>query len=107
MKRVCFVLIMLIMLSSVYAQSTKVLKSISEKEFVTLEEVCYLAAVQNGLISENASFTEAFTLMSKSNQIPANQQPDMPVPYVNLSYIYSQNHVLIANEEEYIKSLLL
>lgn len=46
MKRVCFVLIMLIMLSSVYAQSTKVLKSISEKEFVTLEEVCYLAAVQ-------------------------------------------------------------
>ena len=36
MKRVCFVLIMLIMLSSVYAQSTKVLKSISEKEFVTL-----------------------------------------------------------------------
>ena len=90
MKRVCFVLIMLIMLSSVYAQSTKVLKSISEKEFVTLEEVCYLAAVQKGLISENASFTEAFTLMSKSNQIPANQQPDMPVPYVNLSYIYAQ-----------------
>ena len=28
--------------------------------------------------------------MSKSNQIPANQQPDMPVPYVNLSYIYAQ-----------------
>ena len=90
MKKIPILTILFLLLSYAHAQSSQAINSISKKEFVTLEEVCYLSAVQQGLVAEDASFSAAFEFLTRINQIPANQQPDMPVPFANLSYIYAQ-----------------
>lgn len=73
-----------------YSQSADVITDILNTKQVTLGQICYLSAVYQGLVSENADCQQAFSVLEKKQQLPKYQYSDMPVPYANLCYIYAQ-----------------
>ncbi len=75
--------------SSVFAQSADVITEILNTKQVTFGQVCYLAAVQQDLIDENASYADAIEILYMRGQIPNRIYEDTVVPMVDLAYLYS------------------
>lgn len=90
MKRIFALLIITFISFEVFAQSSSVITDILETDQVTLGQVCYLSAVQQGLIDENAGYTEAIDALYKLGQIPVASYDSTLVPLVNISYIFAQ-----------------
>ena len=90
MKKIVSLLFALFLVLSAYAQSADVITDILETEEVTFGQVCYLTAVQMDIIEDSATYEEAVTALYEKGQIPVLEDYDLPVPAVDLAYLYSR-----------------
>ena len=90
MKKI-LVLFTLVFISTVaFGQSARMLDQILESKKVTFGQVCYISAVHQGLVDENAGFRESIDALYKKGQIPKLYYEDTTVPIVNLACLYAQ-----------------
>lgn len=89
MKRYISIILATFLVLSVHAQSADILGDILESEEATYGQVCYLAAVEQGLIPENADFEMAVVALADIGQIPSVVDANVPVPYVDAIFIMS------------------
>lgn len=89
MKKYFGIIVFLFFSGVVYSQSADVITDILNSPEVNYGQVCYLAAIKQGLISESASYDEAIEVLFENNQIFENAEKDAPVVYVNLAFIFS------------------
>lgn len=71
------------------AQSADVITSILDSSSATLGQTCYLSAVQQNLISDDASFDEAIQVLYDNNQLKEKDSSERPVTYSEISSIFS------------------
>ena len=90
MKKIVSILICLFIAGCIYAQSADVITKILNSDEVCYGEICYLSAVRQNLISEDASYGEAISALYDEGQIPMHLEVNEPVCLVKLSYIYSR-----------------
>lgn len=90
MKKFFICIFLALIAIEVYSQSSDVITDILDSKEVTMGQVCYLSAVQQGLINENASYTDAVNALYKEGQIPVAIYEAALVPLVNIAYIYAQ-----------------
>ncbi len=90
MKKLLVLFSLLFISISAFSQSADVITDILDSQQATLGQICYLAAVQKGYVSEKATYQQALQEMEERRKIPSYQYADMPVPYANLAYIYAQ-----------------
>lgn len=90
MKRFVTLLLALFLFGAVYAQSADVITDMLAESEVTFGQVCYLSAVHQGFISENASFDEAIKALYEQGQIPQEADKNSPVVMANFAFIYAQ-----------------
>ena len=90
MKKKFLILFSLLLGALVYAQSADVITEILEAEQATFGQVCYLAAVQQNLVDENASYDESVQALFDNKIIPNLEDPRAPIPLVDIAYIYSR-----------------
>src|SRR5574344_626832 len=89
MKKYLGIFIVLLFSGVVYSQSAEVITEMLNSPEANYGQVCYLAAIKQGLISENDSYDDAIQINYKKNQVFENVDKDCPVVYVNLAYIFS------------------
>lgn len=90
MKKLLPLLILLFCTIGLHAQSSDVVTEIINSDKVTFGQVCYLSAVQQGFIEEDASYSDAINALYENGQIPKALYEDTVVPMVNLAFIYAQ-----------------
>lgn len=90
MKKALSFIIAIFIAGAVYAQSADVITSMLETEEVNYGQLCYLSAVHQNLIEDNASFEDAVKVLYEKGQLPSEVNPYDTVYMVNLSYIYMQ-----------------
>lgn len=90
MKKIFSILFVLFSFSSVYAQSSEVITKILNSDEATIGQICYLSAVYQGFVKEDASYAQAVQALYDKRQIPAKVFENEVVVMVNLAYIYSQ-----------------
>ena len=90
MKRIFSFLLVLFIGSVIFAQSADVVTEILEAEEATYGQVCYLSAIHQGLISEDASYEEAVDVLLSRGQIPEYVSAYDSVFMANLAFIYIQ-----------------
>ena len=90
MKRKISVLLTLLLGISLYAQSADVITDLLESEKATFGQVCYLAGVQQDIISEDTSYENAVQVLYEKGIIPNSEDPQAPIPLVDIAYIYSR-----------------
>ena len=71
-----------------FAQSADVVTDILGAEEATYGQVCYLSAIHQGLISEDASYEEAVEALLNRGQIPEDVGAYDSVYMANLAFIY-------------------
>jgi len=90
MKKVLSLLFVLFLAGTVYAQSADVITEILQSEEVTFGQVCYLSAVYQGFVEDDATYEEAINALYEVNQIPERYYESIAVPMANLAFIYAQ-----------------
>lgn len=90
MRKVLSILFILLAGGFAFAQSADVVTDILETDEVTYGQVCYLSAVHQGLISEDADYSEAIDALYTLGQIPEDVGEYDTVYMANLAYIYAQ-----------------
>lgn len=90
MKKLLSLMIGLLLSLSLYAQSADVITEILEAEQATFGQVSYLAAVQQDLVDETASYEDAVQVLFDNGIIPNLEDYDAPIPLVDIAYIYSR-----------------
>ncbi len=90
MKKVLSLLFILFCTGTIYAQSADVITEILQSEEVSFGQVCYLSAVYQGLVSDDASYQEAIDALYDIHQIPERYYETTSVPMANLAFIYAQ-----------------
>ena len=90
MKKIISLIFALFLCLSVYAQSADVITDILETEEITFGQVCYLTAVQMNIIDDSASYEDSVTALYEHGYIPAVEEYQVPVPAVDLAYLYSK-----------------
>ena len=90
MKKILSIIICVFISSCIYAQSADVITKILKSEKVSYGEVCYLSAVRQNLISEDATYAEAVDVLYEKGQTPVHLDVNEPAYLINLSYIYSK-----------------
>lgn len=90
MKRIFSVLLVLFIGGLVFAQSADVVTEILGTEEVTYGQVCYLSAIHQGLISEDASYDDAVEALLARGQLPEDVGSYDSVFMANLAFIYAQ-----------------
>ena len=74
----------------VFAQSANVITDILESDEATYGQVCYLSAIHQGLISEDATYEDAVEVLYDRGQIPESVGAYDTVYLANLAFIYVQ-----------------
>lgn len=90
MKKVLSFLFTVCLAVSVYAQSADVITEILESPKVTFGQVCYLSAVSQGLVEEDASYDDSINALYELGQIPQKCFDTQEVPMANLAFIFAQ-----------------
>ena len=90
MKRIFSLLVLVFIGSIAFAQSAEVVTDILEAEEVTYGQICYLSAIHQGLISEEADYDEAVEVLYNLGQIPEDVGSYDSVVMANLAFIYAQ-----------------
>lgn len=90
MKKILSILFVLFIAGSVYAQSNEVITEVLKAEEVSFGQVCYLSAVYQGLVQEDASYEDSIKALYNAKQIPAISYETDSVAMVNLAFIYAQ-----------------
>ena len=73
-----------------FAQSADVVTDILKSDEATYGQVCYLSAIHQGIISEDASYEDAVNALLNRGQIPGNVSAYDSVFMANLAFIYVQ-----------------
>lgn len=90
MKRIFSILLILFAGTFVFAQSANVITDILESDEATYGQVCYLSAIHQGLIAEDATYEEAVEVLFARGQIPESVGAYDTVYLANLAFIYVQ-----------------
>lgn len=90
MKRIFTILLVLFVGGVVFAQSADVVTDILQSDEATYGQVCYLSAIHQGLIPEDASYEAAVDALLARGQIPENVGAYDSVFMANLAFIYVQ-----------------
>lgn len=90
MKKVYTLFFVLFICFSLHAQSSKVITEILDTTQVSLGQVCYLSAVQQGLVQEDASYTQCINALYQKGQIPVPSYEASLVPLANITFIFAQ-----------------
>ena len=90
MKRIFSALFILFIGSFAFAQSADVITEILGAEQATYGQVCYLSAIHQGLISDDASYEDAVNVLLEKGQIPEDVGSYDSVYMANLAFIYAQ-----------------
>lgn len=90
MKKLFCLISVLFVTGCLYAQSADVVTSILETEEVNYGQVCYLSAIHQNLIEEDASYSDAVKALYDEGQLPELVDPYSIVYMANLSFIYMQ-----------------
>ena len=90
MKKKLSVLFSLLLGAVIYAQSADVITELLDSKQATFGQICYLAAVQQNLVDENASYDDAVQSLFENGIIPASEDSQAPIPLVDIAYIYSR-----------------
>ena len=90
MKKKLSVLFCLFIGITLYAQSADVITELLESKEATFGQVSYLAAVQTNLIGEQDSYEAAVNALYEKGLIPVLEDPEAPIPLVDVVYIYSR-----------------
>lgn len=90
MKKILPTILCILLSSVLYAQSADVVTEILNTKRVTFGQVCYLSAVQQELIEDDATYADAINALYENKQIPMAEYEDTIVPLANLSFIYAQ-----------------
>ena len=90
MKKIVSLIFALFLVLSAYAQSADVITDILETEEITFGQVCYLTAAQLNIIEDSTSYEDAVTALYEHGYIPGMEEYDVPVPAVDLAYLYSK-----------------
>lgn len=89
MKKKLSVLFCLLFSAVVYAQSADVITELLDTKQASFGQICYLAAVQQNYVDENASYEDAVQALFENGIIPNSEDPQAPIPLVDIAYIYS------------------
>ena len=76
--------------SYAFAQSANVVTDILGSEEATYGQVCYLSAIHQGFIKEDASYEDAVNALLSRGQIPEDVGAYDTVYMANLAFIYIQ-----------------
>lgn len=90
MKKILPFLFLMFFATAIHAQSADVVTEIIETERVTFGQICYLSAVQQGFVSDDATYEEAIDVLFDKGQIPRKEYSDAKIPMANLAFIFSQ-----------------
>lgn len=90
MKKIFYTLMFIFTATVMYAQSADVVTEILETTEVTFGQVCYLSAVQQGLVDDNASYEDSIKVLYENNQLPGEVYSGTPIALVDLAFIYSR-----------------
>ena len=89
MKKILSVFFALFLALSVYAQSADVITDILDSDEATFGQICYLSAVQMGLVDEEASYEDAVKSLFDNDYIPEMADADSVIPVADMAFIYS------------------
>lgn len=90
MKKIILILFGLFISFSCFAQSADVITDLLEKKEVTFGQICYITAVQKQLVDENATYEAAVQALVDNKIIPGYEDPEAPIPLVDIVYLYSK-----------------
>lgn len=90
MKKILIALSALIFATVAYAQSAEEITKIINSEGVTYGQVCYLTAVHNGLVNDDASETDAMNAWFEENQLTNNGSVDAPINYQDTCFYFAK-----------------
>ena len=89
MKKYLSILLFLFLGVGVYAQSSEVITEILNTPVATFGQVCYLSAVHQNLIDDNASYDDAVSALYQNDQIPQIIDVEENIPLIEAAFIYS------------------
>ena len=91
MKKYISVIFTMFVAFAVYAQSADIISDILESEKVSIGQVCYIAAVEQGLMSDKSGYREAVDALIDNDQLGEYVDDENEViPVVNVAFIMSQ-----------------
>lgn len=90
MKKIVTLFIALFLFGVAYSQSADVITDMLKAPEVTFGQVCYLSAVQQGFVSDDATYDEAIKALYDEGQIPQDADKSTCVVMANLAFIYAQ-----------------
>ena len=90
MRRIFSVLLVLFIGGLAFAQSADVVTEILNTDEVTYGQVCYLSAIHQGLLAEDASYDDAVDALLARGQLPEDVGSYDSVFMANLAFIYAQ-----------------
>lgn len=76
MKKIIMLLVSIFISTSVFAQSADVITELLDAEKATYGEVCYLSAVQQNFVLDDASYEEAIHALRSQGQLSDAVNPD-------------------------------
>lgn len=91
MKKIIIFLVTFLLSSAVFAQSADVITEILDSSKVSYGQVCYLSAVSQGFISEDASYDDAINSLYDAGQISDKYAESDEVSMSNLAQIFAKS----------------
>ena len=89
MKRIILIILGLFISISAYAQSQDVITEILESSEANFGQVCYISAVMQSLVTDDASYDEAVNALYKNEQLPYVVESSQSIPLIDAAYIFS------------------
>lgn len=90
MKKYVSILFALFVIFSVHAQSADVITDILETDQVTFGQVCYVSAVEQGLLDDKDDYNKAIEVLAANELIPEIVNASDPIPAVDVAFLMSQ-----------------
>ena len=86
MKKLLISLAVMLLAAVLSAQSADEITKILLEEQATYGEVCYLVALNNGLVPDSSSETDALNAMFEQGQLISNVTPDTKINYEQTAF---------------------
>ena len=90
MRKILSIVVLLFIGGFAFAQSADVVTDILNTDEVTYGQVCYLSAIHQGFISEDASYEDAVSVLYEKGQIKEDVGAYDSVVMANLAFIFAQ-----------------
>lgn len=89
MKKYVSIIFTLFVVFSVHSQSADIITDILETEQATFGQVCYISAVEQGLIDEKDDYEKAVEALALNELIPDVVDASLPVPLSDAAFVLS------------------